>query len=313
MSDALLKATLLCAGNVKLEAKLPPGYVCRDVAGPHGEQKTVFMEFGRHRVKLGIGASQFRVAEENGKFFLFENEKKVTAISFLKPVFHAPEMAFFNLLDWCQYNCSFCNLPYGSKHVVCVEKYVELMRRKAGEIRSIAVTSGVGENDVDVKLMKAFVEAARKEFSMPIGVEPFVSQKKQIEELHEAGATEIKINIHSFDKHVLERECPVFLRDTLSLLEHAVKVFGEGKVTTNVLVGLGESQEGLLDGIEKLAFMGVIPNLRLVRGRGSISPLSLLQMAEAQKKILIKSGLKPDMETMCLRCKSCDIVPEWDL
>lgn len=313
MSDALLKAKLICSGHVMLEAKLPPGYVCKDVAGPHGAQRTVFMEFGKHRVKIGIGNSEFRVLEENGEFILFEGEKKVRAVNFIKPVFHAPEMAFFNLFNWCKYRCRFCHLPYGSKDVVNVEKYVELMQGKAREILSIAVTSGVGEDNQDVNLMKKFVEIAGKEFSVPIGVEPFVREMEEIEALHDAGACEIKINIHSFDKGVLERECPAFLRNTNELLEYAVKVFGEEKVTTNVLVGLGEDRERLFQGLEELTFLGVLPNLRYVHGRSNLLPSDLLEIAREYKRILRSAGLKAEMETMCLRCRSCDIVPEWDV
>ncbi|MCX8173786.1 MAG: radical SAM protein [Thermoplasmata archaeon] len=313
MYDALLKARLICAGAVTLEIKLPPGYVCRDPAGPHGAQRTVFLEFGKHRVKLGIGKSAFRVVGENGKFFLFEEDKKLMAVNFLKPVYHAPEMAFFNLLPWCKYRCSFCNLPHEGQNDVRIEKYLGLVRKRAEDIRSIAVTSGVGGDGVDVILLREFVEKARKELAVPVGVEPFVTRKEEIDILHNAGATEIKINIHSFDRKVLQRVCPAFLRDTRSLLEHAVKVFGEGRVTTNVLVGLGEGEEILFQGLETLASTGVIANLRFVHGLSSLSPPALLRIAEEQKRVLKRFGLNPGMETMCLRCRSCDIVAGWDV
>jgi len=312
MSEALLKARLICAGKVRVEAKIPPGYICKDAAGPHGSKRTIFFEFGKHRVKMEIAHSDFCLRQENGKFFLFEGEKKVLVVKLLKPVFHAPEMAFFNLLPGCEYNCSFCTLGGREQRDVDLQGYLRLVEAKQNEIKSIALTSGVSADGKDVNLMKEFLAMAKK-FELPIGVEPFVTKKEQIDELANGGADEIKINVHSFANDVLARYCPAFLRNTQALLEHAIRLFGEGKVTTNVLLGLGESRENLLEGLEQLASLGVIPCLRYVQGFSSLSPSALLEIAQESKRIMARYGIKNNMETMCLSCKCCDIVPGWDV
>ncbi|MGC9060056.1 MAG: radical SAM protein [Thermoplasmata archaeon] len=309
---AHLKAKLLVSGTVDVKVRLPVGYVCRDAAGPHGNRKSVFVKIGNHKVKLGVGRSNYSIVSRGKEYYLLESGREVCRVEFLKPVFHAPEMAFFNLVPYCDYDCAFCNLPHGKQKEVPSVRYIELIRGNIDKIKSIAVTSGVSNVETCVKLTGKFLTEV-KQFALPVGVEPFVSMHFQIDYLKSCGADEIKINLHSFDPNVLEKYCPAFKRNTFSLLEHAVKVFGEGKVCTNVLVGLGENMENTIAGLEKLTEIGVLANLRYVHGFAGMPPEKLLYLAKEYKKILINSNLKPVMKTMCLRCTACDIVPFVDI
>jgi biotin synthase-related radical SAM superfamily protein len=112
-------------------------------------------------------------------------------------------------------------------------------------------------------------------------------------------------------------------------LKEAVRLFGKGKVTSNVIYGLGESDKSVIKTIEKLAEMGVIPTLREVRinefnkkkleekisyKSPNISVDRILRIAHEHKKILEKYCLTTKtFETMCLKCGCCDIVPFWDV
>jgi len=59
-------------------------------------------------------------------------------------------------------------------------------------------------------------------------------------------------------------------------LREALKVFGPGRVTTHLIVGLGETEEEMLTTIQRLADMGVLPSLF------ALTPVSGTKMAAHQ-------------------------------
>jgi hypothetical protein len=99
--------------------------------------------------------------------------------------------------------------------------------------------------------------------------------------------------------------------------------FSKNRVSSNFIIGLGESDECVLSGVAQLAEIGVIPNLRPI----SPHPLRadevkvqrpsaerLLKLARATRKVLDEHGLRADLaETMCLPCTGCDITPHRDV
>jgi biotin synthase-related radical SAM superfamily protein len=152
---------------------------------------------------------------------------------------------------------------------------------------------------------------------------------EQIDALKQAGADEIKLNIETFDRGIFEKVCGGQDLDwILQTIEHAVEVFGRGKVTSNIIVGLGENDESVIAGIETLARMGCVVTLRplktndLNRNRlkealGEWDPLTeerLMRLVSKQKEILARHGLSTlTFQTMCHACTCCDIVPFKDL
>jgi biotin synthase-related radical SAM superfamily protein len=102
-----------------------------------------------------------------------------------------------------------------------------------------------------------------------------------------------------------------------------VSVFGKNRVFSNFIIGLGENDDSVRDGIKTLAEMGVIPILRPVNPHplraGECfterpSPERLLKLAKLEAEILKKYGLDPGLaKTMCLKCTGCDLVPFIDL
>ena len=113
------------------------------------------------------------------------------------------------------------------------------------------------------------------------------------------------------------------------MLSEAVKIFGEGKVTSNIIYGLGETDDILVQTVEKLAEIGIVPTLRKIRFNEfnkekieealtyKISKTSadrIIKLALKQKRILEKNGLTTKtFKTMCHKCGCCDIVPFWDI
>jgi biotin synthase-related radical SAM superfamily protein len=111
--------------------------------------------------------------------------------------------------------------------------------------------------------------------------------------------------------------------DVLEALKEGVEIFGENKVCSNFIIGLGESDESAKRGIDKLVSMGVIPILRsanihpLREGEVFIERPSaerLLMLNRYLKVKLDEQGLRADkFQTMCLPCAGCDINPHVDL
>ncbi|WP_243671163.1 radical SAM protein [Methanoculleus chikugoensis] len=81
--------------------------------------------------------------------------------------------------------------------------------------------------------------------------------------LHALGVAEVKFNIEAATPRTLRKMCPGLswegIRESLSA---SVALFGRGRVYSNVIVGLGETDDDLERVMEDLAAIGVIPVLR---------------------------------------------------
>ncbi len=84
-----------------------------------------------------------------------------------------------------------------------------------------------------------------------------------IKRLHAAGTTAIGIHVESLDEEIRRRWTPGKAKVTLERYEEAwteaVTVFGRNRVSTYLLIGLGENPDELVKGAERLIDMGVYP------------------------------------------------------
>ena len=104
----------------------------------------------------------------------------------------------------------------------------------------------------------------RAKYDLPIGVAVYPTQNST-RLLKEAGADEIKYNVETMDRQLFETMCPGLSLDfVLDALKDAVEIFGRNKVFSNILVGLGEDDQSIINGMQDLIKMGVIPILRAV-------------------------------------------------
>jgi radical SAM protein (TIGR04043 family) len=99
---------------------------------------------------------------------------------------------------------------------------------------------------------------------LPIGVqiEP-PADLSWLRKLHAAGTTAIGIHVESLDQEVRERWTPgkatVGLERYDEAWTEAVRVFGRNRVSTYLLIGLGEDPDELVAGAKRLIAMGVYP------------------------------------------------------
>jgi biotin synthase-related radical SAM superfamily protein len=81
--------------------------------------------------------------------------------------------------------------------------------------------------------------------------------------LREAGATAIGIHVESLDDEVRRRWMPgkgsVPMAEYKAAWDEAVRVFGRNRVSTYLLVGLGENPDEMITGARRLIKRGVYP------------------------------------------------------
>ncbi|HKT05543.1 MAG TPA: MSMEG_0568 family radical SAM protein [Rugosimonospora sp.] len=145
-----------------------------------------------------------------------------------------------------------------------------------------------------------------------------------IRRLHEAGATAIGIHVESLDERVRRRWMPG--KSTVSIVEYeaawdeAVRVFGRNRVSTYLLVGLGEDPEDLIAGAGRLIDRGVYPfvvpfrpmrgTLAARDGHAAPDPRLLAYVTARVAARLRAAGMSgADQRAGCAACGACSALP----
>ncbi|MBN1678598.1 MAG: radical SAM protein [Candidatus Thermoplasmatota archaeon] len=334
------KAELLAGGAVRIPADYRlPFLPSRSTAGPGAGGTAVVFGFGNTRAQKLISREEgdFQLIHENGRLIMMKgSDVFLDEVELVPTLLHAPNQAFVNIDQTCIMGCKFCASPRleGILTKNLTDEKILKMIKEASQrngFQSVAFTSAIPVSPaMTVKRMAGLVRAVRGLLpDVPIGVEPYATRPDEIEMLREAGADEIKLNIESFDRDIFERVCPKRDYDhILHAINHSGKVFGRNRVCSNIIYGLGETDENILEGVKVLANMGAVATLRALRKNeynvtelenalGPLPPVTpnrMLSLAHEQKSILREYGLTSlSFKTMCHSCLACDIVPFWDV
>ncbi|MBS7636381.1 radical SAM protein [Candidatus Bathyarchaeota archaeon] len=109
--------------------------------------------------------------------------------------------------------------------------------------------------------------AISKHVKVPISVSCQPISPENIRRLAEAGVERIGIPLDAATPEIFDKVKgasaggPYNMERQLELLKEAVRVFGEGKVSTHLIVGLGESEREMVEMIQKCVDIGVLPAL----------------------------------------------------
>jgi biotin synthase-related radical SAM superfamily protein len=321
------KAFLISIGSVSVDSSLIPR-ARGSTAGPGAGTSSVFFKSGEKRVRLSIkndSPLSIQKVENEGNVALFYEGKELARGKLEPALAHCPEQAFITLCERCIFDCKYCPVPKLQGHVKNEDEVLGIVDEvlQAGNLRAISLTSGVetsieGEVERVLKLLPAL-----NKYNVPIGISVYPTEGCS-RKFYEAGVSEVKYNVETMDREIFKKVCgDLSLSYILDRLREAVDIFGKNRVFTNFIIGLGESDDSVRDGIETLAKMGVIPVLRPVNPhplrKGDCfterpSPDRLLKLAKMEAEILKKYGLNPKLaKTMCLKCTGCDLVPFVDL
>lgn len=327
------KAQLLSYGLIEVPKDILSNLsVERPKSGPSSGSNLVGFEFKGRRLKLVVSRKRerFRLQRIGNEYVILDGDEIFLKVEPLDLSTHAPGQVFISLDNRCIFNCLFCRRE---SIVIGEEKLLGFVRRHLEKgISSLSITSGVFPSvEGHVERIERFVKGIRKDYDdISIGVEVVVGSREDIERLRSAGVDEMKINLQFPTKKLFDAICGYMeYEKILRSLEDAVAGFGKGKVTSNIIFGVGERDEDIICSLERLADMGVIPNLRMIRLDKGIkramerrlgyslekqSPERILKLALHQKRILEKRGLTTrEAKTMCLACGCCDLVPFWDI
>ncbi len=324
--DIETKARLISTGTVEL-ADICPSSGPVSAAGPGAGEENVFFRSGDRRVRLSVAENSplSLVNLGGGEVAIEEKEKEVARGRLEAPLLHCPEQAYITVSERCIYDCKFCAVPKLAGGVKSLQRVVTMVdrARATGRLQAISLTSGVERSPGEEVAKVADIVRSLRRFEVPIGVSVTPAPRSS-EILKDAGAVEIKYNVECLDPEVFGQVCPGVSLDAIkAALEDAVRHFGRNRVFSNVIIGLGESDKSLREGIEELAEMGVLPVLRAVYPhplrQGDIhmkrpSADRLLDLARYTRRVLDRCDLRGDVaETMCYRCTGCDLIPHRDL
>jgi biotin synthase-related radical SAM superfamily protein len=264
----------------------------------------------------------------DGGFAILKGGRELVRGNLETVIAHCPGQVYITISEQCVCDCTFCAVPKLQGKIKTVDEVIAIVEkaRDAGQLKVIALTSGIAKSPEDEIDRVVKVAEALKKYNVPIGVSVYPA-KNASQRLKDAGVTEVKYNVETMDREIFKRVIKgrkgLSLDAMLDALREAVRIFGKNRVTSNIISGLGETDENVRAGVEYLARMGVIPVLRpitispyrkdeLVAARPSAE--RLIRLAAMTRGILEKYGLRVDeAETMCLPCTGCDITPCRDM
>ncbi len=256
------------------------------------------------------------------------NDILVTGVIVEEALVHAPEQLFLGLYEYCSVKCKFCPLAYNNEkiHYSLDSIFYDIDCNNDKDIQSIGITTAIPPNmeasDVGDELAFVIEKIVKKVGTdIPIGVSTKIPSLKTLKELKEAGASEIRLNIEVWDKELCKKMMPK--KDIFAILESiqmASEVFGRGKVSSNLILGIGETDASIIEGVEVLAKSGAIATLY------PYDPIEqncydfarpdaerLIRLAKIHKEILKKYNLDPmGLKTMCPACAASHLYPGRD-
>jgi radical SAM protein (TIGR04043 family) len=146
-----------------------------------------------------------------------------------------------------------------------------------------------------------------------------------LDEVHAAGVDAVGMHLETFDPEVLERVAPgkaaTGIDGYYRAWERAVEVFGRGRVSTYVILGMGEDRALTEEGCRRAIEMGVYPfvvPLRPVPGTLMAdaeppAPDYVASVYRAVSAMLAQAGFDhADAGAGCARCQACSGLSAWE-
>ena len=322
------KADLLAAGTAQITGASWQQFVSQSAAGPGaGGDGSVFLNYHGNRVKLSLSKTGSILLSHRGGgivSFILNNEDYIARLE--SAPLHCPEQAFITISGSCIFSCKYCSVPSLKGQRKSSDEIVQMikMQQETGTVHAISLTSGIMYSvEEEEQYTISIVTRLRKEFpDLPIGVSIYPTNKSP-ERLYQAGVYEVKFNLETATAVLLAEMCPESNREEImSALVTSVHLFGKGHVFSNVILGLGETDQEMEACILELCKIGVIPIIRPLNPNSTLQAAGyrrpdskrLLAMHEVMTRALGDAGLDPSLcETMCPRCGGCDLVVGRDL
>ncbi len=320
-----IKAELLSLGKIDVEPSLlPPSRM--STAGPGMGIQNIFFSSRGLRVRLEVSKeSPLKMVRKSDHVVILRDGREIVEGVIEEVVAHCPGQVYITISERCIYDCQFCSVPGSKGKIKTLDDIIAIVEdaKQRRKLEVISLTSGIEVSPEDEIDRVVEIVRALGHYGVPIGVAVHPAEGSS-KKLKEAGVTEVKYSVETMDPDIFDRICRCHKGHTLEFilesLQEAVEVFGRNHVSSNIIIGLGETDECVKKGVEFLAKKGIIPVLRPISissGRresleGAVrpSPERLLKLTRMTRRILKKYGLSPgESRTMCLACTGCDLTP----
>ena len=316
-----LKARLLAAGTVEVTGDPADEYYTRSTAGPGaGGRGSLFFSRDGHRVKLSLADSApiklTHLGEGRVRLAL---EGDVIEGTMERPALHCPKQAYITITPSCIFSCRYCNVPVLQGKRKTPEEIEELVESVYGSIDAISLTSGILESIEEEEHYTVEIVSRLTRFHLPIGVSIYPTTRTPAL-LKQAGAVEVKFNLEAATPALFAEMCPGLVFGSIrDILRDSVSIFGKGHVFSNIILGLGETDEEMQECIRSLCHDGVIPVVRPLNPTADLKGYSRPDAARIERiyhyleEHVQQFGLDPRMAlTMCPACMGCDMIPGRD-
>lgn len=333
-NTALIKSFLLSEATIQLDANIDRKELYSST-GNIGKNHWIFIrlsETSRVRMSLNETANLTLVKSDTNDYYIQNSQTHEIIIKHViveRILVHAPEQLFFLLYKDCSSCCLFCPLTYASnKSHYTWEKIQHIMLQNIShEIKSISFTTSSPPSKTQDELTNEIADIAFKTRKLigeniPLGASLKTPSEKQLLYLKKAGISEIRLNLETYNIGLAQHLMPnKDLNKILYSIEQAVNIYGKGKVSSNIIIGLGESDKDILNGVNRLAEMGALSTLYPYDPIDGLNvpfrrPLAdrIYNLAIEHKKILQKNNLDPlGAKTMCCACAGSHLYPGKDI
>ena len=188
-----------------------------------------------------------------------------------------------------------------------------------GAVDATLTTGSSNAVDRGARYVARCGQAVKEASGLPVEVQfepPF--KLDVINEVADMGIDSVGIHVESFDPAVLAHVAPAKARTGIERYfeawERAVSLFGEGQVSTYVILGMGEDPDITIEGCKRAVDMGVFPfivPLRPVAGSlmQDVLPPSPLYTERIYRKVAGYMALRGMDSSIpkagCARCQAC--------
>lgn len=231
--------------------------------------------------------------------------------------------SYWGTSDQCQFCAIQMSLEAGQ--TTAVKKPAQLAevavaaRDLDGAVDVTLTTGTTGSADKGALYIARCAEAVKAASGLP--VETQFEPPPDVEVLADVkafGVDSVGMHVESFDPEVLARIAPAKARTGIDhyfrAWERAVELFGEGQVSTYVILGMGEDPEVTVEGCRRAIDVGVYPFIVPLRPvAGSLMedwlpppPDYMETMYKRVAPSLVERGLSSaDVAAGCARCQAC--------
>ncbi|MBN1763281.1 MAG: MSMEG_0568 family radical SAM protein [Methanomicrobia archaeon] len=302
-----------------------------------------------------VAQSPYQLDTEDNKYVLKRDGERIAEVRFPTTKFqelttedgipyykiallHGMDCLATTTIQTCRYwntpqRCKFCAIELSLQSGATIpkktpEQLAEVARAavELDHVTHVTLTTGTPATpDKGIGHLAQVAKAIKEATDLPIHAQ-FEPPKdlKRMDLLSDMVDT-VGIHVECFDKQVQHEVTPckaeLPFKHFIDAWKRAVAIFGESQVSSFVIVGLGESDQSIVEGSRLLAELGVYPFIVPLRPiPGSMleherppSPERMRQLYERVAEILHETGVSwKKCKAGCVRCRACSALADFE-